>query len=388
MTNLKKISIAIDASNLRSGGGLTHIIEFLVALNNSRNNIEKVEIWGSNLTLKQIKKYKWLTKSSLGFFDKNLFLRIFWQTFILSRSVRARNFDILFVPGGSYSGNFHPVVTMSRNLLPFESSELTRYGLSVFTIKLICLRFVQLSTFRRVDGLIFLTNYAKKIILGLTKINSEIQTISHGINPRFRLEPRKQYKIEIYTKLRPYRILYVSTIDFYKHQVNLIRAIARLRIKGMNLELNLIGGSYKPALKILEREIKIFDPKNSWIKYKGPMNFNDLHTVYKNSELGVFASSCENMPNILIEMMASGLPIACSNRGPMPEILGDSGLYFNPEDIDEITDAIDTLVTSPGLREKLSKLSYKSSQQYSWPTCAKKTFAFIHKIAHKKGNYA
>ena len=35
------------------------------------------------------------------------------------------------------------------------------------------------------------------------------------------------------------------------------------------------------------------------------------------------------MPNTLVEAMASGLPIACSDRGPMPEVLGDGGVLFD-----------------------------------------------------------
>jgi glycosyltransferase involved in cell wall biosynthesis len=50
------------------------------------------------------------------------------------------------------------------------------------------------------------------------------------------------------------------------------------------------------------------------------------------------------MPNILLEAMAAGLPIACSNRGPMPEVLGTAGLYFNPENPAEIACAIRTVI--------------------------------------------
>ena len=58
---------------------------------------------------------------------------------------------------------------------------------------------------------------------------------------------------------------------------------------------------------------------------------DDLHQKYLDADLGLFASSCENMPNILLETMGAGLPIACSNRQPMPEILKNGGEYFDPE---------------------------------------------------------
>ena len=56
------------------------------------------------------------------------------------------------------------------------------------------------------------------------------------------------------------------------------------------------------------------------------------------------------MPNILLEGMESGLPIACSNRNPMPEALGDAGVYFDPEIVDDIARALRELIDSHTLR--------------------------------------
>ena len=66
------------------------------------------------------------------------------------------------------------------------------------------------------------------------------------------------------------------------------------------------------------------------------------------------------------ESMAAGLPIACSNRGPMPEVLGDAGLYFDPEQPVQIAKAIHTLSLSPSLREEKARAAFNRSQHYSW----------------------
>ena len=76
--------------------------------------------------------------------------------------------------------------------------------------------------------------------------------------------------------------------------------------------------------------LKQKNPKNININYLGYMNYEKIQNFYKQNDIGVFASSCENMPNILLGMMSSKLPIACSNMAPMREILRDGGLYFNP----------------------------------------------------------
>ncbi len=83
------------------------------------------------------------------------------------------------------------------------------------------------------------------------------------------------------------------------------------------------------------------------------------------------------MPNILLEGMAAGLPIACSDRGPMPEVLGDAGVYFNPEDPASIAKAIRHLIESPELREQKAQAAFQRAQQYSWARCAEETFGFL-----------
>ena len=86
------------------------------------------------------------------------------------------------------------------------------------------------------------------------------------------------------------------------------------------------------------------------------------------------------MPNTLLEAMSIGLPIVSSNRGPMPEVLEDGGLYFDPEDIYSISDSIEKVILSNDLRLKISNRAKKLSMKYSWNRCAEKTFEFLTKI--------
>ena len=83
------------------------------------------------------------------------------------------------------------------------------------------------------------------------------------------------------------------------------------------------------------------------------------------------------MPVTLIEGMASGLPIACSDRGPMPEVLQDGGVYFNPEDCKSIVFAIEKIIYDHSLRKYISKRAKKLSNKYSWKRCADQTWEFI-----------
>jgi glycosyltransferase involved in cell wall biosynthesis len=80
------------------------------------------------------------------------------------------------------------------------------------------------------------------------------------------------------------------------------------------------------------------------------------------------------------------LLVVCSNRGPMPEVLGDTGLYFDHENPADIAQAIRKLILSPELRSEKAKASFELSQQYSWGRCADQTFSFLVAVAHGQKN--
>ena len=374
--------LGIDASNIRFGGGVTHLLELLRAVEPHAHGFSKVIVWGGQSTLMQVEDRPWLVKSHLPLLDKSLWYRAFWQRFRLSALARSAGCDVLFVPGGAYAGAFHPVVTMSRNLLPFEWPELRRFGWSRMTLKFLLLRVIQTRTFRRADGLIFLTRYARDTVMGVIRSAAGRSTIvPHGIDERFKHPPREQLPIGSFCADKPFRILYVSIVHMYKHQWHVAQAVADLRAAGMPVVLDLVGPAYGPALKRLQGTLTRLDPAGEFVHYSGPVPRTLLHERYLQSQICVFASSCENMPNILLEGMASGLPIACSNRGPMPEVLGEAGVYFDPEDPVAIATVLRELIASPALRTKLARASFEGVRVYSWRRCADETFGFLSEIA-------
>ena len=376
--------VGIDATNLRGGGGITHLVELLSSAEPDVHGFKRIVIWSSAATLRMLEDKPWLVKRNPPELDKGLLHRSFWQLLHLSQSVREAGCDVLFVPGGRYAGNFQPVVTMSQNLLPFEIAELRRYGWSFFTLKLLLLRLMQSRTFKKAEGVIFLTEYAREVVMKVTgKLRGETSIVPHGLNPRFNNPPKIQHNITEYNDTHPYRVLYVSIIDQYKHQWHVVEAIAILRKKGLPIELDLVGPANLGALQRLNATIDCVDVGRHWVHCHGPIAFDELHHQHTQADLGLFASSCENMPNILLEIMASGLPIACSNKGPMPEILGQAGVYFDPEQPDDIARALLELIESPQLRTELSKLSYASAQKYSWQRCADETFGFLNVVVQE-----
>ena len=378
----KPLTIGIDATNLLRGGGVTHLVELLRFAQPKLHCFDHIIVWGNTSTLQLLGDQNWLIKITPPALNRGLYHRTRWKLLCLPQAARDAGCDVLLVPGGSYVGDFHPVVNMSRNLLPFEMAELLRYGWTFMTIKLMLLRLIQSVSFKNADGVIFLTQYAHDAVLRITgKLHGHQRIIPHGLNSRFIKSPKAQHFIDEFDHSHPYRVLYVSIIDQYKHQWHVVEAIAALRNQGLPIVLDLVGPAYPAALKRLDQSIARLDADRQWVYYHGSINHSNIHTYYADANLGLFASSCENMPNILLETMASGLPIACSNRGPMPEILGKGAVYFNPENSLDIARALREIIESSELRTKLSQMSSQLSRNYSWSRCAEDTFKFLTEVA-------
>ena len=180
------------------------------------------------------------------------------------------------------------------------------------------------------------------------------------------------------------RLLYVSTVKKYKHQWNLIDAVGLLRKEGTPIELHLVGGGDSQALNLMLDAIHRNKSDKNFIFYHGSLPYKETLEWYHKADMFVFPSTCENLPIILLEAMTAGLPIASSDRGPMPEVLKDAGLYFNPESVTSIKNCLRYMIENPNLRKRLGAKAKQYSLAYSWKKCADETFAFLRSIYKKK----
>ena len=113
--------LGIDASNIRRGGGVTHLVEFLQAARPDLQGIDQVIVWSGGATLSQIKPKPWLTLVHDPVLDRSLPFRWHWQRFVLP-SMAQHQCDVLFVPGELRPMSL-PVVTMCQNMLPFQPED-------------------------------------------------------------------------------------------------------------------------------------------------------------------------------------------------------------------------------------------------------------------------
>jgi glycosyltransferase involved in cell wall biosynthesis len=365
--------LGIDASNLRAGGGLLHIARILAHGDPTLHGFDHVTIWAGNVTLAQIPERPWLTRVHVPMLDRALPFRMFWQKLVLGRELARTRCTALFSPGASLPWRLKlPVAVVSHNLLPFDRREYRRAPFFSFhRFKLNLVRRAQLKGHRRARAIIFLSRFARDLVLkemGRKPVFEAL--IPHGLDRRFFAVPRDAIG-------QPARILYVSTVFPYKHPWNVVEAVGQLRKEGFAVSLELIGGGVAPSIRRLKRKLAQVDPREEFARYSGSLPFERVDQAMKSADLFVFASSCETIASTLLEAMAAGLPIASSDRGPMPEVLGAAAVYFDPEEPVRIAEALKKLLTDAELRRRIAAQGYAQAQAYDWEKCAKATWGFL-----------
>jgi glycosyltransferase involved in cell wall biosynthesis len=366
--------VGIDASRNRSGGAKAHIIGILSELEPGMHGITEVHVWAYDELVAMIPENKWLIKHSPKELSSNLLVQLYWQRFKFHNCAQEYGCDFVLNTDAGTVSIFRPSITMSRDALSYEKGEINRYGFSKSRLRLIVLRYIQNHSLKNSDGSIFLTKYISNLIQTYTGNLNRVKVIPHGLASEF----KNVKNIDWPNDDSPIKLLYVSNIAVYKHQWSLVRAVYALRNMGFNLELTLAGGSdFGVAQQYLDDALAECDPSREYVKQVGHINVEDLPDLISASHIFIFASSCETISNTLIEGMASGLPIACSNRGPLPEVLKDAGTYFDPEIIDSIVSAIEQILTDTKLRKNIAAKAKKLSENYSWKRCANETFSFV-----------
>lgn len=367
--------IGIDASRNRSGGAKTHILGILAAVDPRECGIAQVHVWSYEKLLRALPDAAWLVKHGPPELERSLLSQLWWQYRQLPRELKRYGCNVLLSTDAGSVCRFAPSIVMSRDMLSFEGREMQRYGLFTFArLRLFLLRHMQVGSLRRATGALFLTRYASDVIQQFTGTLRSVRVIPHGIGEHFRQQTASSGWSEPAQRIR---CVYVSNADLYKHQWHVVKAVASLRKAGHPVSLRLVGGGSGPAKRLLDQAIGEEDPTGTLVQILDAVPHGDIPAQLAMADVFIFASSCENMPNTLVEAMAAGLPIACSNRGPMPEILQDAGAYFDPEDPASIAAAIAALLEDPVYRIRLAKMAKALSGQYSWTRCATQTWAFL-----------
>lgn len=370
-----KLKVAVDASRVRSGGGIAHLIGILDLETIDQFGIEEIHLWSYQKLLDAVPDKPWLIKHHPVETEQSLPRQLFWQATRLEKEIKAVGCQILFSADASTVCRFKPMVALSQNMLPYEDGIMPLYGLSKDRLRQAFILEVQKRAFRFADASIFLTHHASRRIQMFSGQLAESIVIPHGVGSIFKRTPVRSIWPD--NNERPIHCLYVSPILEYKHQWVVVKAIKRLRDLGHDIVVTLIGGGGSRAREKLSRQIAESDPEKKFVEVLEFLPHEEIPARIAATDIFIFASGCETFGISLLEAMAVGVPIACSNQSSLPETLQDGGEYFTPTDEVSIAKALVTLITRPEHRSHLAAQARKLSESYSWPTCAAQTWDYI-----------
>jgi len=176
-------------------------------------------------------------------------------------------------------------------------------------------------------------------------------------------------------------ILYLGRLESRKNLVNLVNAYAIFRKKyKLNPKL-VLAGKEGHNFKEIEKEIKKLNPniKNDII-IPGYIPEQNLPHLYSKADLFVFPSFYEGFGIPILEAMACGLPVICSNSSSLPEAGGEAVQYFDPQNPEEIANCINTVLTNSFLRTKMIAAGKLQIKKFSYQKMAGEVLGVINSL--------
>jgi glycosyltransferase involved in cell wall biosynthesis len=166
-------------------------------------------------------------------------------------------------------------------------------------------------------------------------------------------------------------VLCVAQKRPYKNLASLIRAVAELRDERPALVLPGAPTEHERELRALVDELGVADR----VRFPAWVSDEKLESLYAEATCFVLPSFIEGFGLPVLEAMARGVPVACSDRPALPEVAGDAALLFDPSDQAAVTDAVRRLLRDQRLREQLSAKGLERARQFSWARTAEETLA-------------
>jgi glycosyltransferase involved in cell wall biosynthesis len=219
--------------------------------------------------------------------------------------------------------------------------------------------------------LLTVSEFSKKEITSTYQYpQHKTSVIYNAVEGKFK--PKPQGLTNIY-------FLAVASINFHKNHHGMIEAFQTFKKKS--------PGNRKVKLKIIGDSFKAFSYKNHDttaemvdIEFLGRVDDEELIRLYQNAYAFIFPSFYEGFGIPPLEAQACGCPVLASDRASIPEILGNSALYFNPFNVNEMIQAMEDIMQESELRLQLIRKGYENIKRFSWELSAEKMIQVVRNI--------
>lgn len=373
--------IFINALSARLGGGQTYLLNLL-------KHVPQQKGWKVFVLVQPALVFDGMPQNVVRLEQASLenpLKRAIWEETHIPALLKQYDIEFFFSPGGllprSFPSNMLTAVTF-QNMLPFDHKQRKKYPFGYRWLRDWLLERGLSSSMRRADLVIFISEFARNFIKHeLGKMQGTSVVIPHGIHPSFIACLERPLPRPAWLPRGDY-FLYVSFIDHYKAQLQVVQGFDLYRKQGGKGKLILAGAEYRPYGDLVRQEIYIRGLTGEVI-LAGNVPHEDLPGIYQHAKINLFASFTENCPNILLEMMASGRPALVSNRAPMTEFGGDTVAYFDPASPEDIARHLIALMHDEELQRRLASAAMKRVAVHTWEGAAGKTWDAIEAVGRK-----
>ncbi len=234
---------------------------------------------------------------------------------------------------------------------------------------------------RRSTRIATVSHVSANDIKDLLKVSAhKIDVIHNGVSPDFR--PPPQPLGAFHAKREHLSLLYVGRADPYKNIEKLVHVVDALQKQyDCPTKLTLVGAPdprYPEPQRTIDR-LKL----QADVRWTGFVMDEELLHHIQSADVMVHASRYEGFGLQIIEAMACGIPVVCSDAGSLPEVAGDAAILVPTEDTDAYAQAILHLRDHPGERNQRIAAGLENAKRFSWEKTAYATIACYETAAQK-----
>lgn len=237
-------------------------------------------------------------------------------------------------------------------------------------------------TAMRARKVITVSQFSAKEIAAVYGLPEEkIAVIHNGVSEQFRPMSHPAALADLRRRLAiptERYILFAGGADPRKNHQTLLRAYARLAALLRPYSMVMAGdavhrfGDTRETARTFELEDRVV--------CAGPLSIEDLRLLYCHADLFVFPSVYEGFGMPVLEAMACGAPVITSKTTALSEVAGEAAVLVNPEDAEELADAIMRVLEDQTLREALRLKGLERVKQFTWERAARQTLAVYREV--------
>ncbi|HEX5411982.1 MAG TPA: glycosyltransferase family 1 protein [Terriglobia bacterium] len=285
--------------------------------------------------------------------------RILWEQAGLLLEARREKLDLLhgvdFSRPLAYRGR---MVNTIHDLSPFADGQYIPWARRAYV------RTLMSNAARRGLAVITVSEFSRRQIIERFCVDEErVFAIAHGVITNGNGAARSKSDA-------PY-LLFVGNLEHRKNLVRLVKAFRLLRDR-RRIPHRLVlcgrpGHGWGSILAAIEKEGVQND-----IDLPGYLRDDGLARMYRSADLFVFPSVYEGFGLPVLEAMACGTPVVCSNATSLPEVGGDAVEYFDPYSVEDLAAAIERALDSPTRQAEMRERGLRQAGKFTWEECARK----------------